>query len=162
MEVVFGILLVVGIVSFKSGFNYWQMTRLKKRLDAAQAAMQVKDWDTAIHLLNECVKMQPGAIPVRSLYGVALTQAGHLPEAEEQLRFAVDLEPKRGDSHFNLGYFIATKFPDRFEDAAKAFEQALEYEPRMRAMFESAHDLEGFRSSNLWQSWANPSTDNRG
>jgi len=147
MEIISAVLMVLALILFKSGLSYWQMYRLKTCMDTAQHAMQMKDWREACRLLAKGVDMQPGAIPVRVLYAVALAQSSKLAEAEEQLRFAIDLEPKRPDTSFNLGFFLATKHDGRYEEAAAAFRTALRHDPALREMIEKSTDLAAFRGS---------------
>jgi tetratricopeptide (TPR) repeat protein len=83
----------------------------------------------AEELCRDYLLANPGCSDHLRLLGNALMEQRRLPEAEEQLRFAMSLDPEFPQLHEDLGSVLAMQ--SRFEEAVTAFEQAIKLQPAL-------------------------------
>ena len=84
-------------------------------------------WSDAVTLWRDCVQKSPlKARPYNNL-GTALVDRGRLPEAESNLRKAIELKPQYGDARYNLGYVLIRS--GRMEEGARQLLEAIRLEP---------------------------------
>lgn len=86
-----------------------------------------EDYRDALTLWGDTVAKRPGSLYARENYGVALQQAGRLPEAIEQHAAAVRLKPDDAKLHYNLAGALAEL--GRLPEALWEYEAALRLEP---------------------------------
>jgi tetratricopeptide (TPR) repeat protein len=84
-------------------------------------------WSDAVTLWRDCAQKSPlKARPYNNL-GTALVERGRLPEAESNLRKAIELKPQYGDARYNLGYVLIRS--GRMEEGARQLLEAIRLEP---------------------------------
>jgi protein O-mannosyl-transferase len=84
-------------------------------------------WSDAVTLWRDCARKSPlKARPYNNL-GTALVERGRLPEAEANLRKAIELKPQYGDARYNLGYVLIRS--GRMEEGARQLLEAIRLEP---------------------------------
>ena len=84
-------------------------------------------WSDAVTLWRDCARKSPlKARPYNNL-GTALVERGRLPEAESNLRKAIELKPQYGDARYNLGYVLIRS--GRMEEGARQLLEAIRLEP---------------------------------
>jgi len=81
----------------------------------------------AIPYFERAFKANPGSIVAATELGVALFAAGKLPEAEEQFKSALAIEPRYTDARFDLASVQAARA--EWEAAADGFQQVLKERP---------------------------------
>ena len=67
------------------------------------ACHQQGDHETAVHYIEQAVRLVPGQPVLRNNLGDALRRAGDLDGAARQLQHALDLNPSYAGAHLNLG-----------------------------------------------------------
>jgi tetratricopeptide (TPR) repeat protein len=83
----------------------------------------------AEELCRDYLLKKPGCTDHLRLLGHALMKQRRLPEAAEQLRFALELEPEFPQLHEDLGSVLAMQ--SRFEEAIVEFERAIQLQPAL-------------------------------
>lgn len=151
MELMSGVISVLVVLAVFMGVRQWGHLRFKKAFEAAQAALQAQDYETAERHLRQCAKRAPLAVPIRATFGGVLARNGKLEEAEEQMKLAAELQPRNAEGHLMLGVFYASTFPDRQEDAFTALERAVELDPNVRGKIAQHDGLDTVRSSPRFQ-----------
>ncbi len=144
-SVAVGITLLLAIVLGQWAWGQWQAMRFHKAWAKAQGALAVNDLAAAEEAVRACTAIAPVSGQLRRVYGSILARSGKLAEAEEQLRFGADLEPRNAAGHLDLGYFLVACYPDRIEAAVDALSRALECSPELRATLADAPELHGLR-----------------
>jgi Tfp pilus assembly protein PilF len=127
-----GILLSVVIVAAMWGYANSRGWRARRLWQQGMHAINGQDWPVAETSFRKCVRLVPIWTASRKMLAVALVKQNKLDEAEEQLRMASELEPRKPEGHLDLGFFLATQRPDRQEDAITAFARAVEHDPQVR------------------------------
>ncbi len=140
-----GFALLLGVLAVRWALGYWRMYRLKRWWALGNEALVAGDLVVAEAAFRTCAKLVPVSSAVRRLLGGLLARRGKLREAEEQLRFGADLEPRNPAGHMDLGFFLALCVPDRTDEAIDAFGKALEYEPDLRETLRKETRLEPLR-----------------
>lgn len=145
---IFGTLASVGFVlAVYIGVRQWGHLRFKKAFEAAQGALQVRDFPVAETHLKKCVKIAPLAVPLRTMLGGVLARNQKLTEAEEHMKMAADLQPRNAESQLLLGVFYASVFSDREDAAFLALERAVELDPNIRGRMAQQEGLDAIRDS---------------
>jgi tetratricopeptide (TPR) repeat protein len=70
----------------------------------------------------------PDSVRAHHRYGLALEALHRAPEAADQYRVALQLNPDAGEVHYSLGNLLLSE--SKFDEAATHFEQALSKDPR--------------------------------
>ena len=83
----------------------------------------------AEEICRDFLVTNPGCKDHLRLLGHALMKQYRLPEAEEQIRFALSLDPDFPQLHEDLGSVLALQ--ERYEEAIPSFEKAISLEPRL-------------------------------
>ncbi len=79
--------------------------------------------DEALSVIRRAQQLDPLSLIIKSAVGRALHFTSHLVAAVEEYRALIELEPKFGQAHFDLGMtYLEMK---RFEQAIEEFETAL-------------------------------------
>jgi tetratricopeptide (TPR) repeat protein len=98
---------------------------LKGALDAAVAASQAKDHDTAITKFNEAITLRPDCASCYYGMGFELSQKKEYDKAEAALKKAIELKPDYGEAYGTLATIYNAQ--KKFDEAAKAGEEAAKY-----------------------------------
>ena len=129
----YALVLVLLVIFFRwYGLGHWRRRRLEKHWQRGQEAFQHGDFDAAEAAFRTCVRTVPTVAALRRALGGVLSHQRKFKEAEEQLRFAAELEPRNPIGHMDLGFFFAVAVPDRAEHAIDAFAEAVACDPAMR------------------------------
>jgi tetratricopeptide (TPR) repeat protein len=128
----FGLAIVVLIIVLRVAYSQWKRRRFVTSLKAGAEAVKNRDSATAESAFRQCVRLVPTSAQVRLALGAVLAQRQKLGEAEEQLRLAAQLEPRKPLGHLELGFFLALCAPDRVDDAVAAFTEAVKCAPNLR------------------------------
>ncbi|NIA15010.1 MAG: hypothetical protein GWP08_13135 [Nitrospiraceae bacterium] len=128
-----GMALLVGIVLFRFAYTtYGPRRRFLKHWAEGLEAIKRKDFAAAEKALRVCVRAIPSSAVAQRMLGGTLARQGNLAEAEERIRFGVDLEPRNGLGHAELGVFLTLFAPGRAQEALDAFREALTHTPELR------------------------------
>lgn len=92
-----------------------------------QDAIDRQDYERAISVLGQAIRGQPASARARFLLGNAYAQNNQLPQAEEQLLKALQLESTHTDARSNLGVVYYRQ--GKLQEAAEAFRVALQQQP---------------------------------
>lgn len=103
-----GVLVLAGLVALRGGMNRWTMHRVQRAWEGACADLDARTYEAAEGKLATCVRLVPTWIPARFTLGAVLAAQGKLAEAEAQLKFARDLEPRQPEGHIELGVYYLT------------------------------------------------------
>jgi predicted Zn-dependent protease len=81
------------------------------RLELAALQCEAGHYADALHVINAVVDEAPGHAPARVLLATVYAGTGRLADAEEELRFALDLDPELAVAHHNLVALLLAKAP---------------------------------------------------
>ncbi len=98
-------------------------------LRAAARALQANRPLRAEEICRDFLLDRPGCAEHLRLLAQALSRQNRLEEAEEQLRFAIELRPAQPHLHEDLGTTLALQ--GRAEEAVPCFEKAIELDPTL-------------------------------
>ena len=127
-----GILLVLGIIAFQVLSSKVRGHRARRMLKLAEEALHEGDLSRAEKSLKRCLVLAPLWVQGRILRATVLARQGRNEEAEEEFKFAVELEPRQPEGHAQLALFYVSQGPEKKELAAEAFEKALACAPEIR------------------------------
>lgn len=127
-----GVGVILALIAFQFGTRHIQFLRAKKLWNRANECIRAENFAEAEKILRKCVKLMPLLQPARIGLASILVRLGHLPEAEEQFKAVVMLEPRQPEGHLHLGYFYATQFKNRDNDAVAALCKSVEYNAELR------------------------------
>ncbi len=130
-EAVTVLLLIAGVLAVRGLISLGRNYRLKKNWMRASEALKENDLDTAAVALRRCISLMPLWVMARGTLGVILARQNKLEEAEEQLKLAAELQPRRPEGFVELGLFYALHFDTRDDDAVGAFARAIENAPEL-------------------------------
>ncbi|MFP4503013.1 MAG: hypothetical protein ACLFTT_18620 [Candidatus Hydrogenedentota bacterium] len=128
-EILVGVAILAGLVGLKMGGQYGRVWRLKRAWHTGNQALEANNLEEAERAFRRCVKVMPIWPAGHTMLGAVLAARGAIAEAEEQFRFASDLEPKNAQGHLGLLLFYATHRPDHPESAVAALEKAIALDP---------------------------------
>lgn len=97
---------------------------LRSKKKKALASFQAKRYDEAWTLYRDICQADRLDAEARMFCGVIAGLRGDPVLAEEYLRQALALDPKRAAAHFNLG--VALRSQNKFQEACRSFEHATE------------------------------------
>lgn len=112
-----------------------QFLRRALRLDTGNAAAwllmgigayEQNDMDAALAHLAQAVLYAPRDARARQYLGVTLGRRGWYSAGEEELRRAVELDPKSADAHYNLAAIYMERVPPAVELARRHYTRAVE------------------------------------
>jgi len=89
-------------------------------------AYEQDNLDAALAHLAQAVLYAPKDARARRYYGVTLGRRGWYGAGEEELRRAVDLDPRSADAHYNLAAVYMERVPAAVELARRHYTRALE------------------------------------
>ena len=124
--------MVVVILVVRSVYMQWKRRRFTMMLQSGAEAIKNQDSAGAESSFRQCVRLAPTSATVRLALGSVLAQRQKYNEAEEQLRLAAQLEPRKPLGHLELGFFFALSVPGRAADAVASFAEALKCAPNLR------------------------------
>jgi tetratricopeptide (TPR) repeat protein len=101
---------------------------IKRALDFIQRSRPLRAEETCRDYLID----HPGCADHMRLLSLALMKQNRATEAEQQLRFALDLDPAFPQLHEDLGSVLAMQ--SKFEEAIPAFEKAMQLQPTLPAV----------------------------
>ena len=107
------------------GLNEDKEENLKAAANAMMAARPLR----AEEICRNWLDGHPGSVEHMRLLGHALMKQNRLPEAEEQVRFALELRPRQPQLHEDLGSILALQ--GKLEDSVPCFEKAIELQPNL-------------------------------
>jgi len=128
----FGLALVLLIIGLRSVYTQWKRRRFAALLKAGAEAVKNKDFAAAESAFRGSVRLAPTSAQIRLALGAVLAHRQKFKEAEEQLRLAAQLEPRKPLGHLELGFFLALSAPDRADEAVAAFAEAVKCAPQVR------------------------------
>jgi len=88
------------------------------------------DFDGAYRHFQKALTLTPGAVPLRKLYAMYLMAMGELETAEEELHWAVEMDPLSSAVRTSLGEVLIHS--GRFEEAETQLRRVLELDPEFR------------------------------
>ncbi len=97
------------------------------------------DYATVQALWADTLAKRPANVRAHHNLGLAELAAGRLPEAEQHLRRAVELDPAAPEPHYNLGVVLARA--GRRQEALAAYREVLRLEPAHGASRRNLGDL---------------------
>lgn len=145
IQLIYGVAVLLVIIALRTYFGTRRQNRVRTLWREAEAAIKREDLPAAETLLRECVAKMPLLLSARYTLGFVLARQQRLPEAEEQIRKAIEFEPKRSDGYLNLGVFLGTFFANRNEEALAAFQQAVALNPKTKTFLETSESLAELR-----------------
>jgi len=148
-EIIAGIVLLLALVGLQAATRFWTVHRTRTAWEEAQAQLARGNFGDAEVALARCVKLMPLWLQPRMLYGAVLARQGKLDLAEEQLKFAAELQPREADGHIELGIFYVTA-AQRIEDGIAAFRNALNCGEGVRHRIETEPRLRDFRTTEAY------------
>lgn len=147
MDMYIGIAVLVAIVGGRWFWGWWRMHRLQGWWNKGHAALQSNNLVAAEAAFRECTRLLPISSAGHRMLGGVLARRNKLQEAEEQLRFGAELEPRNPDGHMDLALFLALCVPNRFEEAAASFRTAIECAPQLREFLAKDPRFDSFRGN---------------
>ena len=132
-DTVFILAVAAVYIGIMLAWKRYRMHRLKHWWTAGSEALASGHADAAVAAFRKCVAIWPAAPNFHEALGTALSHAGRLDEAEQELRLAADLEPGRAQSHLNLALFYAFAVAGRDREALDAFGRVHELDPNLAA-----------------------------
>ncbi len=96
----------------------------------ADFAMKIKNWDRAIALLTKIIKAKPDMHMAYHNRAVAYSKQGMYDQALNDLKKAVELNPKSPDSYALMGLLFDIK--KQYKSAVVAFQKAMKLEKRKK------------------------------
>jgi Flp pilus assembly protein TadD len=141
----FGLAIVLLILVLRSVYMQWKRRRFAALLQEGAEAFKNKDSAGAGSAFRQCVRFAPTSAQVRLALGAVLAHRQKFKEAEEQLRLAAQLEPRKPLGHLELGFFLALCAPDRPDEAVAAFGEAVKCAPQVREGLAKDPRLAGLR-----------------
>jgi tetratricopeptide (TPR) repeat protein len=111
-----GLLIAVGVVVVAAGAILGAETRKRNRDYSSQERLWQKD-----------IAARPSNARSRTSYGMALFAVGRYPEAETQLRAAVELDPREAAALVNLGSVLCAQ--GRLDPCITELDRALAIDP---------------------------------
>ena len=126
-------LIGVGICASILIAHVLQRRRIRAAWKRGMEAYERKDFDAVRTAFRYVVKKYPGWATARRMLARGLAGLGKHEEAEQELRFAAQLEPRNAEGHIDLAIFLASRTHERHDDAVACVETALEVAPSMRA-----------------------------
>ena len=136
-----GVLLSVGVLSALA----YQRRSLRKTWARGMAAYERGDTAELLKAFGYVVKKQPGWADARRMYARALTATGAVDQAEKELGFAMQLEPRNPDARVDLAIFLANIAPQREDEAIALLEEAVELKPELRMALATLQQFAGLR-----------------
>lgn len=130
-QIVLGVCVVLALIGVQAGLRRWSLLRLTRAWKAGNEALERGDTAAAERAFRRCVKVMPMWPAGRTMLGVALARSGNLDAAEEQFRFAADLEPKNPEGYLGLIFFYALHAPDKVHALAEAIRIAVGLDPAL-------------------------------
>ncbi len=150
---VIGILILFALIGYQWGMRRWKIHRLHEDWKAANAALQRNDLGEAEAAVSRCVKLEPLFVPARQLHGHIAALQGKFEAAEDAYKMAAALQPREGMGYFQLGLYYAQFRPEQVEAAVEALRQAVQHDPKIRALieqhcakFKSLQDVPAFQA----------------
>lgn len=141
-----GIAILISIIAAKMGAGYYQRARLTRAWETGMQAFQAGDLESAQTAFGRCVKWAPIWVLGRRMFGRTLAALDRHKEAEEQFDFAVQLEPRNGESYIDFAAYLATRGPDRMDDAIEMLAKGLELAPNYADEIRRAPGLAALRN----------------
>ncbi len=86
-----------------------------------------RDYKSEVSIWQDTVEKRPNNPRAQYSLGLALGQAGRIPESIEHLQQALRIRPDYVEAHYNLG--VALAHAGKIEDAIGQYEQALRLDP---------------------------------
>ncbi|NQT93116.1 MAG: tetratricopeptide repeat protein [Lentisphaerae bacterium] len=87
---------------------------------------KVNEHTQAMHLMEQLVQEQPANAVARVVLGAAYFGAGRLEDAEEQIKKAIEANPRMAEAHFNLAQVFMAMSPTHAKAAGLHYRKALE------------------------------------
>jgi Tfp pilus assembly protein PilF len=140
-----GIAVAIALTGGGLAYRWSGGYRARKAWKLGCAAFESGDMPAAAAHFRRCVKLVPIWAITRRMLGRTLARQGQFAAAEEQFRFAAQLEPRNGEGYFDLAMFLATCPPERVDEAADMFATALEHTPELRGLLVEAEQLAALR-----------------
>jgi len=125
-------------------------------LRSAEHLLRAGEYEQALGPLVEGARLLPRNAALLSDLGKAYLFAQRLPEAIKWLRRAIDLQPTRAHSHFNLG--LAMEQSGDFTKAFESYRRAVALDPQLAEAHGRMADIlrRGARrdeAARLWWRW---------
>ncbi len=136
-----GIALLLSIIAAKMGAGYYQRARLTRAWQTGMQAYQAGDLESAQTAFGRCVKWAPIWVLSRRMLGRTLAARDRHQEAEEQFNFAVQLEPRNGESYIEFAAYLAARGPERMNEAIDMLAKGLELAPTFADQIRNAPGL---------------------
>jgi tetratricopeptide (TPR) repeat protein len=86
-----------------------------------------QDYRSVLAIWQDAVERRPGNDRAHNNLGLALAEAGRVPEAIRQYRQALRLQPNCAEAHYNLGLALAQQ--GNLAEAIGQYEGALQFQP---------------------------------
>jgi len=125
-------LIGVGLIVWRFADVYTRRRRVQALWERGVKAYETRNLEEAYTLFARTVKLVPTAAVFRRMLGRTLMDLERLEEAEQHLRLAADLEPRNPDGHLDLAFFLASRAPDRPDEAIDSLTRAVECSPEVR------------------------------
>lgn len=142
-----GIIILIAIIAAKIGASHYQRARLTRAWETGMRAFQAGDLESAQTAFGRCVKWAPIWVLGRRMFGRTLAALDRHNEAEEQFNFAVQLEPRNGESYIDFAAYLAARGPDRMDDAVEMLAKGLELAPNYADEIRTAPGLAALRDN---------------
>jgi tetratricopeptide (TPR) repeat protein len=110
--------------------HYWS------RFQLGRCYLSLGQQEQALEALTACVDLRPKAPWAYSVRGLALALGGRFPDAEQDLKQALDLDPDFGPARLNLG--VACLLEKNYDAALEHFGAVLDV-PADRRLIEAAY-----------------------
>ncbi len=103
------------------------------RRDLGIALVKAARWQEAVEVLDLLAKQHPESFEVAYFHALALRNARHGPEAEQEVRRALSINPNSADAYTLLGIVLATREEHPYGisgEAISALESAVRLNPK--------------------------------
>lgn len=125
---ILGILVCSAIVLAFAMKRRWIQQAWKRGMDAFHR----NEFAEARNAFRYIVKKNPGWASARRMLARGLAGLGEHVEAEKELRFATQLEPRNPAGHIDLAVLLVSMSHERDDEALSCLETALEVSPDVR------------------------------
>jgi Flp pilus assembly protein TadD len=116
---------------------------LNRLLNAAQTAVDQKDFDTAAKTYQQYLAKKPDDATVHFDLGYAYTALGRIDEAKSEYHKAIALDPKMGAAYLNLGLTLLPSSPGEAIDPLQHAVDLMPDQARPKFLLGTAFDRSG-------------------
>jgi len=143
--------MLLVLIAGKFAAGRYHMRRTHMAWETGIRAYESGELEAAAEAFGRCVKFAPIWVVARRMLGRTLMHMERTEEAEEQYRFATQLEPRNGESYLDYACFLATLDAARHDEALDMLELGVEYAPDAREKLHAIPSLAPLMNTERFQ-----------